>query len=282
MKRLIFSFLYYLIPDRLISRSAGYLSGLSLPRFVLDNIISFYCRHYSVDTDEILYPEDGFKSFDEFFTRKLKDGIHVMDRDSSSIISPVDGRLDQLGTISAYTMLQAKGSRYLLSELIPDDGMNRYFIGGSYITLYLSPADYHRIHSPLEGRVIGYSYYPGRKYSVRPSVVCRINRVYCKNERLVSYISSACGIVAVCKVGAMNVGYITPSYQDPSHEGVVKRNGTVIYTEKMQTHVDKGGELGIFHMGSTVIMLFQKDAIQFGQLKIGERVRVGTKIAHIN
>ncbi len=270
-----------MIPVKLISRLTGYFSRLKVQRLILDSVIDYYCRRYKVDTGEILVPQGGFRSFEDFFTRSIRPGIHKIDKNKNSIISPVDGRIDQFGKITACTMIQSKGFYYLLSELIPDDSMNRYFIDGYYITLYLSPADYHRIHFPVKGRVAGYSYYPGRKYSVRPYVANRINKVYCRNEKLITYFVTDCGLMAVCKIGAMNVGNIQLSY-DNLHAGVFKRKCGFIYPEKNIPAVEKGSELGVFHMGSTVILVFQKDSIQFENLETGKNVRLGDKIARIN
>ena len=122
---------------------------------------------------------------------------------------------------------------------------------------------------------------PGRKYSVRPYVINRINRVYCRNEKMITYIVTDCGLVAVCKIGAMNVGDIKLSYDNP-HGGVFKKKCGFIYPEKSRPLVEKGDELGVFHTGSTVILVFQKDSIIFDKLITGTHVRTGEKIARIH
>ncbi len=279
MKRFIILCFCFFLPGRLISLLVGYIAGKRLPQSFLEFIIKLYCRRYGVNTDDIRYPDEGFKTFDEFFTRKLKDGVRTVDGEKEAVVSPVDGRVEQFGEISACTMIQAKGIDYLLSELIPDDHMNRYFINGFYITLYLSPADYHRIHSPLDGKVAGYSYYPGKKFPVRPYVVNSIRGLYSRNERLISYISCGCGLAAVCKVGAMNVGKITLSCGGPVAPDLRKKSGTFLYQNDTGTSVQKGDELGIFHLGSTVILLFMKDRIKFEDLCPGQKVRFGQRIA---
>jgi len=140
---------------------------------MLHAIIRWYCRLYGVNTDEINYPENGFSTFNEFFTRTLLPGIHTIDSDPKSIVSPVDGRVDQFGSVSGESLLQAKGIEYSLRNLLPG-GRHVKFIDGNFVTLYLSPADYHRIHSPVSGTVDAYQVIPGALYTVQEWLVRRM------------------------------------------------------------------------------------------------------------
>jgi phosphatidylserine decarboxylase len=276
----LFVFVFKIIPKSFISRIFGSIARLQLPGSVMDFIIKHYCEIYKVNQYEIDYPAAGFKSFDEFFTRKLKAGLHKIDSKTEAVVSPVDARIDEFGKINRYKIIQAKGIDYSLSELITS-AMADEFIDGSFITLYLSPADYHRIHSPVNGKIAGYFCIPGKLFPVKEIMVNGIEGLFSKNERVLTYIKNSKGIFAVCKVGAMNVGRITLSYTDVETNRVFREKKEILYPNNKQPLVKKGQEIGIFHLGSTVILLFQKNVVKFASIKKGQRVRVGQKIAFL-
>ncbi|MFW5861065.1 MAG: archaetidylserine decarboxylase [Spirochaetota bacterium] len=272
--------LFKLIPTRFLSRIFGYVTRIHPPRKMLEAIIRWYCRSYGVNTDEINYPEDGFSTFNEFFTRKLLPGTHTIDPDTKSIVSPVDGRVDQFGSVSGESLLQAKGIEYSLRDLLPG-GRHVKFIDGNFITLYLSPADYHRIHSPVSGTVDAFQVIPGALYTVQEWLVRRMPGLFSINERLVSYIHTGKGKVAVCKVGALNVGRISLSYADVlSNRSMLRRFREHEYTEGMGPVLAKGDELGIFHLGSTVIVLFEKGMMDIAGITSGQKIRMGEMMGH--
>jgi phosphatidylserine decarboxylase len=273
-------FLFKIIPKGLISRLTGFVARLYLPGFVLNPVIKKYCNAYKVKRNEIDYPAHGFRTLDKFFTRKLKPGVHKINAEKDSVVSPVDARIDQFGTINRGSLIQAKGIEYKLGDLIPSKMANE-FAGGSFITLYLSPADYHRIHSPASGSIIGYSAIPGKLFPVKDIMVKSINGLFTINERIISYIKNKNGLIAVCKVGAMNVGRITLSYSDSGVETnkFFRKRREFFYSQMDQPEIKKGDELGVFHLGSTVIIIFQKRKIKFADIKTGQTVRVGEKIA---
>ncbi len=270
-------FFFRLIPKGFISRLAGYLSMIHFPSFSLDFIFNRFCKAYGVNTDEIEYPEPGFRSFDQFFTRKLKTGVHVIDNHKDSIVSPVDARIDQFGIINNFSIIQAKGIDFSVHDLVPS-GMADEFMHGSFITLYLSPADYHRIHSPVSGNITGYHYVPGTLFPVRDFIVNGIKGIFTKNERVMTFIRNEKGLTAVCKIGAMNVGRISLSYSDTVTNKFIKRHREYSFPRGKQPFIEKGAELGIFHIGSTVIVLFQKDMIGFAGIETGRTLRMGQKI----
>ncbi len=270
--------LFRILPKGFISRLVGYMSRIPLPAWILNKVIAVYCDKYHVHREEIAYPENGFRSFNHFFTRKLKDGVHAVDSGRDSIVAPVDGKVDQLGRIDDDRILQAKGIEYTLSGLVPSD-MHRHFVNGSFITIYLSPGDYHRIHAPVTGSITGYLSVPGKLFTVQDFMVRGLKRLYTVNERVISYLETEWGLVAVTKVGAMNVGRITLSYADIVTNKTFRRRREHFYPEGSRPAVEKGEELGIFHIGSTVIVLFQEDRIQFESIEAGRKVRVGERIA---
>ncbi|MFH0975786.1 MAG: archaetidylserine decarboxylase [Spirochaetota bacterium] len=273
-------FFFKIIPKNFISRAFGSIARLQLPASVMEFVIRHYCNAYKVNQYEIDYPAAGFKSFDEFFTRKLKAGVHKIDLKSDSIVSPVDARIDEFGKINQFRIIQAKGIEYSLRELVPS-AMADEFADGSFITLYLSPADYHRIHSPVSGKVAGYFSIPGNLFPVKEAMVNGINGLFSKNERAITYIKNSKGICAVCKIGAMNVGRITLSYADVETNRLSGEKKELLFNKNGQPSVKKGQEIGIFHLGSTVILLFRKNSVKFASIKKGQKIRMGQRIASL-
>jgi phosphatidylserine decarboxylase len=267
-----------IIPKALVSRIVGFITRIPFPKRILNACISLYCKKYSVNTDEIQHPPNGFRTFDHFFTRKLLPGVHTVDENPLAIVSPVDGRIDQFGKITGTRILQAKNIDYLLSYLLPSF-YHSTFIDGSFMTIYLSPADYHRIHSPVDGVITGVSYIPGKLFPVREYVVNGLAGLFSINERMVTCIDTAYGKCVVCKVGAMNVGRISLSYSDlVSNTRMFRGKKEEMYPSQLQPYTHKGDELGIFHLGSTVILLFENDMVQLTSFRIGTKVRMGQPI----
>jgi phosphatidylserine decarboxylase len=269
---------FKIIPKGFISRVFGYIARIHLPGFIIDFIIKHYCNFYKVNQNEIEYPVTGFRNFDHFFTRKLKAGTHKIDPRLDSIVSPVDARIDEFGKINRYSIIQAKGIEYTINELVPSKMADK-FIDGSFITLYLSPADYHRIHSPVSGKITGYFAIPGKLFTVQQFMVNSLKGLFTKNERVLTYIKNKNNLLAVCKIGAMNVGRITLNYTKIESNRWFSKKREFCYTNNEQPIIKKGQEIGTFHLGSTIILLFQKSSIQFVKIKKGQRVRVGQKIA---
>ncbi|PKL40027.1 MAG: phosphatidylserine decarboxylase [Spirochaetae bacterium HGW-Spirochaetae-1] len=270
-------FLFKITPKSFISRIFGYVTQIPLPGFILNPVIGWYCKKFQVNVDEIDTPPDGFRTFDGFFTRQLKKGVHRFSSSPDDILSPVDGRLDQFGPIDGERIIQAKGIDYSLRDLIPSESAD-HFTDGSFMTLYLSPADYHRIHSPVIGTITGYFNLPGKLYTVQEFMVQGLRNLFAINERIISYIRTRRGMVAVCKVGAMNVGRISISHSPVVTNRIFRTRTEVLYSENESPQVGAGDEIGMFHLGSTVVLLFQKNIMAFEKLETGQKVRVGQKI----
>ena len=279
-KTRIFIFIFRILPKSLLSRIFGYITRVPLPSFMMSGIIRWYSRRFDLK-DEYDVPQGGFRSMDDFFTRRLRPGVHVIDKSKNSIVSPVDARIDEFGRITDGTLIQAKGINYLLSDLLPSEYGNR-FRNGFFITLYLSPGDYHRIHSPVDGNVDGFFHIPGKLYTVQEFMVAGLPGLFSINERLISYISTPAGSVAVCKIGAMNVGRISLAYNDVITNRALRKKQEILFTERSKIPVKKGEEIGTFHLGSTVILLIENNAVKFEKLTAGQTVRVGQKIADIS
>jgi len=273
-------FIFKIIPTTFLSRIFGMITRIPLPGFILNPVIDSYCTAFNVKKDEILYPENGFRSFNHFFTRELKPGTHKIDTSEKAVNSPVDGRIDQYGTIANHTIIQAKGIDFSLKNLIPSKKADQ-FINGSFMTIYLSPGDYHRIHSPVSGRITGFFNIPGRLFTVQEYMVNGLKGLFTKNERIISYIENDAGSVAVCKIGAMNVGRISLSYADELTNRTFRRKKEVLFSEQEYKSISKGEELGIFNLGSTIILLFSKDMMKFDNFTIGHTIRMGDKIGSL-
>lgn len=277
MKIQFFAFLYRVLPKGLISRIMGGIARLRLPRFLLDSIINAYCANYRVNRDEMEVPPGGFVSFNMFFTRKLKKGVHTIDRGEYSVVSPVDGRVDQCGAIDGSAIIQAKGISYTVESLVPS-GRAKDFMGGSFITIYLSPADYHRIHSPVTGKIDGYLHIPGKLFTVQKYMVDRMPGLFAKNERIITFITTGSGKTALCKIGALGVGRITLSYAAAMTNRFFRSHEEKYFDTTARIAVKKGDEVGLFNLGSTVILLFENGMVKFNPLPEGTRVRMGQKI----
>ena len=273
-------FAYRLLPKSLMSRIFGHLARLPLPRPLLKSVISWYSTKYGV-IGEYITPAGGFRTLDEFFTRKMQDGTHPVDGSAGCVVSPVDARIDRYGDINDTTIIQAKGVDYSVRDLIPSDTY-RKFLWGSFMTLYLSPGDYHRIHSPVTGDISGYFTIPGTLYTVQEWMVNGLRNLFIKNERLVSYIECPAGVVGVCKVGALNVGRITLSYRDIVTNRAFRRLEEKQFVQNERIPVSAGDELGAFHLGSTIILLFQKGAVSFNDFSPGAKIRMGERIGRLN
>lgn len=278
MKQELRVFIFKVLPKSLMSRLFGYLARVPLPGWLLNSIIAWYSKKYGVLVSEMRRPALGFRTFNEFFTRKLKDKARDIDAGKGSVVSPVDARLDSFGDIRGDAVMQAKGIDYPLAGLVPSD-THREFLNGTFMTLYLSPGDYHRIHSPVDGEITGFFRIPGRLYTVQEFMVKGLRGLFALNERLITYVKTERGLVAVCKIGAMNVGRITASYENRVQTNTwIRTRREHLYDEHSRIRVSRGDELGIFNLGSTVILLFQEGMVRLDPLSAGDSVRMGQRI----
>lgn len=270
-----------LVPKNALSRTVGALLRAPLPAPVTRVAIRGFARAYGVDVAESEHEATSYPTFNEFFTRRLKPGLRPFDPEPSLAISPVDGTVGQVGVIDGDTLVQAKGKHYTLTDFLVDAEDARAYEGGVFATLYLAPYNYHRIHSPVAGRVEGYSYVPGHLWPVNTAGVAKIDKLFAVNERLISHLETDYGRVAVVKVGATCVGRIRATYADVvTNDGSRKAFERVSFDEKPE--VEKGGELGIFEMGSTVIVLFQKGRARLDDTIVpGATIRLGVPLAHL-
>ncbi|MBS0618771.1 MAG: phosphatidylserine decarboxylase [Spirochaetes bacterium] len=267
-----------ILPKNMVSKLNGFLAGLRLPRFLMTPIILAFARIYKINIQEAELEIRDYESINNFFTRALKNGSRLIDQKESVIVSPVDGRLLVAGSLEKGQLLQSKGMESSLQNLLGNNRYYKRFLGGHYMTIYLSPQDYHRIHSPVAGRIVGYYYQPGKLFPVNNLAVNSINQLFSKNERLITYIESEQGLVAVIKVGATSVGKIRVTY-DPNiaTNRWIRLAKEHMYEEDIQ--IRKGAELGRFEMGSTVMLLFEQGTVDLLEFEEKQKVILGQPIA---
>jgi len=270
-------FLWTILPKNLLSRIFGWIAFLRLPRFIMLPLLQAFARAYKINVDEAELELKDYPSLNQFFTRALRDGSRVVHQAVDTFVSPVDGRILQLGRIEKGTMLQAKGLRYTLPDLLDHSEYTPRFMHGSFMIVYLSPQDYHRIHTPAEGQILGYTYSPGRLFMVNQIAVRGIQGLFPKNERLTTYLQTQFGLIAVVKVGATNVGKISVTYDTIQTNRWFRR--TIHHSYEKQIVYGRGQELGRFEMGSTVILLFEEGSVEFrADLRPEQKVTFGENL----
>lgn len=243
------------LPRERITRLIGHVGAAQLPRPVLDRFLAVYQRAYRVDMDEAVVPPGGFRSFNDFFTRRVREGVHRVDAREDVVVSPADGRLDDAGPIDAGRRFVVKEQTYRVGELLGDDADAAHFEGGHYAVVYLSPRDYHRVHSPVDGRVTRVRHLPGTLFPVNDIGVRHVPNLLARNERVAVMIDApAFGPVALVFVGAFVVGRIELAFEGPArpaHGGNVAERD---YGDSGPT-LARGSEVGSFLVGSTAVVL---------------------------
>ena len=274
--KLLFIISQYLVPQHLLSRLVGKLADSTVP-WVKNTFINAFIKHYQVDMSEAREPDPAlYPSFNAFFTRPLKEDARAI-ADEPGIVCPSDGAISEIGPITHGRILQAKGQTYSCSELLGGDAsLAAEFDGGQFVTVYLSPKDYHRVHMPCAGQLRRTIYVPGDLFSVNQATAENVPRLFARNERLVSVFDTDQGAMASVMVGAMIVAGIDTVWAGQ----VAPPRRTLINTDFGPTDnsvaLERGAEMGRFHLGSTVILLFPKDAIEWLQsFSAGDSVRMG-------
>ncbi|HEX3032607.1 MAG TPA: archaetidylserine decarboxylase [Bacillota bacterium] len=265
------------LPIHGLSRIVGKVAGSRLSR----PLIPLFARHYGIDTGEGERPPEAYPSLLDYFIRKLRPGVRQIDTQKETVISPVDGMVGALGVISAGQAYQAKGVAYSLTDLLGgDQAAASAFEGGTFITIYLSPRDYHRIHMPFTARIVSSVYVPGTLFPVNSLGVRAVAGLFARNERLITYMFGSGGLAAVVKVGAAIVGSVKVVY-DTAPARI--RGGQIVKREYPGVpELGKGDELGWFEFGSTVVLLFQKGLFTVdGDLVSGQTVRMGMRLGEL-
>jgi len=266
-----------LLPKNTLSRAVGAACRANAPRPVVRAVIRAFARKYGVDASEAERPIEEYPTFTEFFTRRLKPGVRPIAAGELLPVSPVDGTIGELGDIVEGRAVQAKGKHYTLAELIggPNAAEDAaQFAGGTFCTIYLAPYNYHRIHAPLGGGITGYVNMPGQLWPVNPVGLRNVEKLFCVNERLTTFLKTPRGACAVVAVGATNVGRIRAVYDDVvTNAKRTRKAARKLYEYPLR--VEKGAELAIFEMGSTVVVLFAPGVKLASRLAPGQAIKLG-------
>jgi phosphatidylserine decarboxylase len=275
----IFVWLQYLLPQHAISRLILKATRVRSPWFK-NALVRGFLKMYPVDMDEAEQSDPlRYVSFNDFFTRGLKKEARAIDPHARSIACPVDGTISEAGSIEGGTLLQAKGRRYTLAQLLAGRNWAGTFEGGCFATIYLAPFNYHRIHMPLRGDLRETVYVPGRLFSVNAVTAAYVPNLFARNERVLTLFDTAFGPVALIMVGALNVGSMATVWAGDIAPAA-RRVLTVLPPQTVT--LDKGAELGRFNMGSTVILLFQQNrAALDSRVHAGLPVRVGESLGSV-
>ncbi|WP_228242387.1 archaetidylserine decarboxylase [Porphyrobacter sp. GA68] len=280
MPRSPFIWLQHALPQHGLSKLAGRFAASENP-LVRDLLIRRFVRAYGVDMAEAEREEGKYASFNDFFTRSLRPGARPLADPDRFILSPADGAVSQLGRITGGSILQAKGHEYSAAELLAGDHvLAERFADGSFVTVYLSPRDYHRVHMPVAGTLRQTRYVPGKLFSVNTATAGGVRKLFARNERLVSLFDTQLGQVAVVMVGAMIVAAIETVWGgrvQPHGRAVVEHSFPANGAGAVQ--LAAGAEMGRFLLGSTVVLLFEPKRVEWLEelgelsvLKMGEAI----------
>jgi phosphatidylserine decarboxylase len=273
----LFALIQYPLPHHLLSRLVGRLAECRQP-WLKNALVRAFIRLFKVDMNEAGEPDPtAYATFNDFFTRALKEGARPI---GEGVASPADGTLSQFGPVEAGQLLQAKGHRFSVMDLLGGDGdAARGFLGGSFATIYLSPSDYHRVHMPLGGTLTEMVYVPGRLFSVNAATTEHVPNLFARNERLVCHFDTEHGPMVMVLVGAMIVaaietvwaGQITP----------LPRGGVQRLRFDTPVRLEKGEEMGRFKLGSTVVMAFAQPVAFADALEPGAKVKMGQSLGEL-
>ncbi|MGA9423202.1 MAG: archaetidylserine decarboxylase [Rhodanobacteraceae bacterium] len=273
--------LQHLAPQRLLSRLV-YRATRWRWRPWKNFLINQMTRRYRFDLAEAAQPDRyAYANFNAFFTRALKPGARHFDESPGKLVSPADGCISQAGGIRDGRIFQAKHHDYGAAELLADTTGAAAYRDGTFVTIYLAPPDYHRVHMPLAGTLVETCHVPGRLFSVAPFTVAAIPGLFARNERLVCHFEGAEGPFVVVLVGAMLVSSVTTTWgglATPSRVSQIRRTD---YRDR-PVRLAQGAELGRFNMGSTVIVLLPDGAVRLDRgLEANRRVLVGEPIGSL-
>lgn len=273
----------YLAPQRLLTRCMQRLTRVRAPWFKNPQI-RWFIRRYQVDMSLAAQPDPlSYPDFNSFFTRALKADVRPIVIDPSAIACPVDGTISQLGDVDHGRLLQAKNHHFDLLTLLGGSRTRaQIFENSSFVTIYLSPRDYHRIHMPICGRLREMVYIPGRLFSVSPRTTRAIPALFAQNERLVTRFDTEVGPVAVILVGAMFVAGIETVWSGLIPHSRLPAEWNYGGDNQQTVDLRRGDEMGRFNMGSTVILLFPRDRIELAPMLVQNApVKMGESLAAI-
>ncbi len=270
----------YILPHHALSRMMSKLTHCENKAWK-NLFIKQIIRHYGVNMDEAKQPDiNAYKSFNDFFTRDLKPSARQLTSEVNAIASPADGAVSQAGAISEGEIFQAKGKSYTALDLLGgSEERAKAFNNGVFTTIYLSPKDYHRLHMPITGTLREMVHVPGRLFSVNTATTRSVPRLFARNERVVAIFDTELGPMALVLVGAIFVSSIETVWHGVVTPPSVTSVQTWDYKENAPT-LKMGEEMGRFNMGSTIIVLFANNKVQWDSEFVADKiVKLGEMIA---
>lgn len=266
-------FWQYLLPQHWLSRLTGFLAQCRWP-WLKNQLIRLFIARYAVDMSQAEIQDPlNYATFNEFFTRSLSPGVRPIVADKNIITSPVDGYLSQYGRILQGRIFQAKGFDFSAEELLGSPEQAAFFADGCFATLYLAPANYHRVHMPIDGKLTDMTYIPGRLFSVNQNSTRQIPRLFARNERVIAFFNTEFGKMAVVLVGAMIVAAIETAWAGL----VTPRKNRQIFSQSYEDtpiFIAKGEEMGKFQLGSTAIILFANREVQWQETMLPDQTMI--------
>jgi phosphatidylserine decarboxylase len=274
----VYRYLRY-VPKNRLSRTAGRLVHAKLPAPIARRLVRWFARTYQIDVGAAALPIEEYPSIGHFFIRDLREGLRPIEGD---FVSPVDGVLRNYGVIADGRLEQIKGKTYTVARFLGDpEYASRYESGGAFFNLYLSPQDYHHVHAPVSGNIVRSVHIPGMLWPVNDWSLANVDELFSINERVVTYIECSYGLVAVVMIGATNVGKMSVVYDSfISNAAAIDRTVTRSYDPPRPIHA--GDRLGTFHMGSSVVMLFEPGRVDVERVRLhaGKKVHYGAAVVH--
>lgn len=265
------------VPKNHLSRAVGRLVHTPLPKPIARRLVHWFAKTYQIDIDAAEGEIHDYKSIGHFFTRDLREGLRPIEGD---VVSPVDGTLRSFGIVANGHLEQIKGKNYTVASFLGDESYAKRFEGGAFFNLYLSPQDYHHVHSPVSGKITRSVHIPGKLWPVNDWSIANVEQLFSVNERVITYIESNVGLVAVTMIGATNVGKISVIYDS----FISNRRASKTQSRNYDPPIDiaAGGRLGTFHMGSSVVMLFEPGRIDIARVRLhtGKKVQYGAAVLH--
>jgi phosphatidylserine decarboxylase len=264
-------------PAGLFSTLVGLSARTPMPRFLRRPLLGAFARAVGADLAEAELELAHYPSLGDFFARKLREGSRVVDREPDAVVSPCDGLVAAAGVVEDGTLVQAKGRTFSLGRLLGDDDLAEDLLGGSYAVIYLSPRDYHRVHTPITAHLEGYNYLPGARWPVSPRFVERVDGLLAKNERVVMNLLTDAGPAALVMVAATGVGNVWLEHLGTDTRAF--RSGGEPQSVPLDDPplVERGDELGAFLLGSTVVIVLPPGVSSL-DLQPGDVVRCGQRI----
>jgi phosphatidylserine decarboxylase len=276
----LFATFQSLLPTRALSAFMFRVAQVRA-RIFKNALMRWFLNKYAVDLEEAEFSRvEDYQHFNAFFTRALKPGRRPQPAAANIFSCPVDGAISQFGPIKQGQLLQAKGHLYGSGALIADEELAKNFYNGSFCTIYLAPHDYHRVHMPCIGRLRSWAYIPGRLFSVNPSTARAVPGLFTRNERMVAIFDTPFGPMALVMVGAIIVGGIETVWNGRLTPPHLRDTLPIHYAPMQPVLLQRGAELGRFHLGSTVILLTPPGALNWvNSLAPGQEVRLGQELA---